>query len=160
MPRILMASLFALLPTTVLAAGDGWCVEGGSDNGPDYVCPSDSDVCTHVTMTRESAHADTGGRNCHCQQWIVAPDNKYFKDPPVMTVVSRTSERNTECGIVGKQGVTTKRVPITKNSSVTLTLVKKYFVRTHVETGSGPQAIGRTCHIHCQFSAEVVDLPN
>lgn len=155
MLRIGRILALAIVPTSVWAGPPGGCVQDTP-----FTCSPDNDVCTYVVMTSESEKVrGGGGHTCDCSQWVQAPEGKYFKDPPSMSVVSRTSEKNTVCGIRDKQGVTTRKVPVTKTSSVTLTLAKKYLVITHVETGSGAQNEGRTCHIHCQFSAEVLDLP-
>ncbi len=156
MRRILSISMLALIPTGVWAGAPGDCVTQA-----DFTCPAGSDRCAYVVKTEESDPVSGGGgHTCDCSQAIIAPAGQYFKDPPTMQVVSENSTKKRECGVRDRTGIQTRRIPIPgTGSTVEVTFVKKYLIRTHVETGSGPGSEGKTCHIHCGFTGEVVDLP-
>jgi hypothetical protein len=120
----------------------------------DHTCPADSDTCPYLVNTGESGRVgvDGGGKSATKTEWIVAPSEKYLANGEVH--VASLNGKHPRCEISSTGGGQTRRI-----GGVDVRFFKKYQVYAHAETGSGPQAIGRTAHMQCQFNGQLVNLP-
>jgi len=121
----------------------------------DYTCPSDSNVCSYVVNTGETAKvgAGGGGHTAHKAEWVSAPDNKYLVN--IRTVNASQNGIRPQCHIERTEGQQTKLV-----QGVEIAYYKRALVLAHSETGSGMGSVGRTAHMHCKFEGRLADLPN
>jgi hypothetical protein len=122
----------------------------------DYPCPNDSSVCHYQVNTGSTAKVGPGGQghSADKSEWIIAPDDKYFLNAALKSQTNGVKKNHCEfSAIEGKRQVTAGNV------NVSVVFTKRYKVWAHSETGSGPQAIGRTAFMICTFDAEVSALP-
>lgn len=120
----------------------------------DYTCPDDSDTCSYVVNTGETpvVGGGGGGHTAEKSEWISAPNGKYLANGS--TSMQSQNGKSPKCEIAEAGGERTRKI-----GGVSVKYYKKYRVFAHAETGSGLQAVGKTAHMHCRFTSEVVDLP-
>ncbi|MFW8587494.1 hypothetical protein ACOJBM_29275 [Rhizobium beringeri] len=143
-----MRKLLALASTAFLIA-----VPASAAADYTYQCPADSNVCSYSNNAPETEKVRGGeGHTTDTTAEILAPTNRYLANMSVKIASQHGIRPN--CSIESMGGATTVSI-----QGVDITVYKSALVRAHAETGSGTQREGETAHMHCAFTAKVVQKP-
>lgn len=120
-----------------------------------FTCPGDSNVCDYNVATAADKGAGNAGKSGDIAALIVAPGNLYFTD--VNLNASEHFGVHGQCEVIQKQGQQNRQIS-SNGATFTVTFVKAYGVRSHIETGSNG-GMPMHAHMQCKFHGNLSPLP-